>query len=210
MLRIIGVGYPRTGTMSLKNALEYLSLGPCYHMIEVFRRPQDVDFWCRALSADEHEIDWDDVFTEFNSTADCPACYFWRSLQRRYSGAKYILTVRDADEWYRSFRATVYEATMHPERAPDAEHRRVQLMAKRLILDEMLEGRAADREFAIHKYEEHNREVINGIPADQLLVFDVASGWEPLCRFLGVDVPDIDFPCTNTRLEFRERFSVEP
>lgn len=210
MLNTIGIGYPRTGTMSLKHALEHLQFGPCYHMIEVFSRPADVDFWLSALEAQGEGVDWDHVFQDFQSTADCPACYFWRSLQTKYPAARFILTVRDSETWYDSFRSTVYEAVMHPERAPDEEHRRVQLMAKRLILDQMFEGRFDDRAYAIEVYERHNRQVTEEIPAEQLLVFDPADGWEPLCRFLNVAVPQVPFPMSNTRREFQERFAVSP
>ncbi len=210
MLQVIGLGYPRTGTMSLKHALETLQLGPCYHMIEVFRRPDDVDFWLDALECQGVATDWHHVFADFASTADCPGCYFWRPLLQEFPQSSYILTVRDADEWYESFRSTVYEATQHPERAPDEQHERVQRMAKKLIMDSMFDGRFDDRTFAIETYERHNQTVIDTLPADQLLVFNVAEGWEPLCQFLKVPVPPQPFPKSNTREEFRQRLVVKP
>lgn len=210
MLQVIGLGYPRTGTMSLKHALEELQLGPCYHMIEVFDRPGDVEFWLSALANNGQDADWDMLFEEFQSTSDCPACYFWESLWRHFPNAKYILTVRDADTWYDSFHATVYEAMTHPERAPDQQHLSVQNMARKLILGTMLEGRFEDREFAIDRFQAHNQSVVDMLPQEQLLIFDVAAGWEPLCRFLSVDVPDSPFPRSNTRAEFQQLFSVVP
>ena len=153
MLKVIGIGYPRTGTMSLKYALEELRLGPCYHMIEVFERPNDVSFWELALASQGTDVEWNSIFAGFQSTADCPGCYFWRSLYAEFPSTRYILTVRDAETWYDSFRATVYEAMKHPERAPDEQHQRVQVMASQLILDEMFEARFEDRSFAIQKYE---------------------------------------------------------
>ncbi len=209
MLNVIGIGYPRTGTMSLKHALEQLGHGPCYHMIEVFERPDDVAFWLEALKDNGESTDWDIVFENYQSTADCPACYFWRSLQNAYPNARYILTVRDGESWYDSFRSTVYEAIMHPERAPDEAHRNVQLMARQLILDAMFEGRFDDRQFAIEMYEQHNREIIDTFSQDRLLVFNVADGWPPLCEFLNVQQPDAEFPRANTRVEFQQRFAVE-
>ncbi|HIK90674.1 MAG TPA: sulfotransferase family protein [Planctomycetes bacterium] len=210
MLQVIGLGYPRTGTMSLKHALEELLLGPCYHMIEVFDRPGDVDFWLSALRDNGLDADWDTLFEDFQSTADCPACYFWESLWRRFPDARYILTVRDADTWYDSFHATVYEAMMHPERAPDQQHLAVQNMARKLILETMFEGRFEDREFAINRYQAHNKSVVDTLPKEKLLVFDVAEGWQPLCEFLNVDVPETSFPRSNTRAEFQQRFAVVP
>lgn len=210
MLQVIGLGYPRTGTMSLKHALETLGIGPCYHMIEVFRRPEDADFWLAALNANGSKTDWNRVFAGFPSTADCPACYFWQPLWECYPQAKYVLTVRNADDWYDSFLSTVYEAMQHPERSPDEEHAAVQRMAKKLILDTMFQGRFDDRSFAIDTYERHNQTVIDTLPKDQLLTFNVAEGWKPLCDFLEVAVPDEPFPRSNTREEFQQRFAVEP
>jgi hypothetical protein len=210
MLQVIGLGYPRTGTMSLKHALEVLQLGPCYHMIEVFDRPGDVEFWLSALANNGQDADWDTLFEDFQSTSDCPACYFRESLWRHFPDAKYILTVRDADTWYDSFRATVYEAMTHPERAPDQQHLGVQNMARKLILETMFEGRFEDRQFAIDRYQAHNQAVLDMLPQEKLLIFDVAAGWEPLCMFLDVDVPDSPFPRSNTRAEFQERFAVVP
>ena len=206
MLKVIGLGYPRTGTMSLKFALEALKLGPCYHMIEVFDRPQDCRFWLQALQ--QHDSDWDTIFRDFQSTTDAPACYFWKSLVAHYSDARLILTVRDSESWYQSFQSTVYQAMTHPERAPDDAHRQVQHMAHRLILETMFEGRFEDKDFAIHRYEEHNRQVARDLPAHQLLTFNVAEGWDPLCHFLNCPVPDMPFPCSNSRAEFQNRFNA--
>ncbi|MCA9051680.1 MAG: hypothetical protein KDA89_23240 [Planctomycetaceae bacterium] len=208
MLKVIGLGYPRTGTMSLKHALEMLSLGPCYHMIEVFDRPEDPTFWLSALG--EERPDWQRVFRRFQSTADAPACHFWRQLYRDFPNAAFILTVRDPESWYDSFRSTVYEAMMHPERAPDDQHREVQKMARTLILDTIFEGRFEDRAFAVRRFKEHNADVRRTIPPAQLLTFQVADGWEPLCRFLNTDIPTEPFPQVNSQAEFRERFAVEP
>lgn len=209
-MKVIGLGYPRTGTMSLKHALEALQLGPCYHMIEVFRKPTDVPFWLAALQQEGSSIDWSSVFGEFHSTTDCPACYFWKELWNSFPDAKYVLTIRDSETWYDSFRTTVYEAMMHPERSTDEAHSNVQCMAKKLILDTMFEGRFEDKDFAIQTYENHNKTIVQQIPSKQLLIFDVKDGWQPLCEFLEVPTPDSPFPKSNTRNEFQNRFSVIP
>ena len=210
MLQVIGIGYPRTGTMSLKHALESLALGPCYHMIEVFRHPEHVAFWLAALRDSGHSSEWRDVFKGFQSTADAPACHFWKPLAQYYPDAKFVLTVRDADSWYESFQTTVYEAMTHPERSPDDAHRDVQDMARRLILETMFESRFENRDFAIQRFQEHNEAVMATFDSSRLLVFDVADGWAPLCEFLNVPVPDVEFPRSNTRHEFQQRFAVPP
>lgn len=212
MLKVIGLGFPRTGTMSLKLALELLQFGPCYHMIEVFQRPNDVAFWQSALQAQlagtATTLDWNTVFRDFQSTTDCPACFFWEPLRQLCPNAKYILTVRDPEEWYDSMRTTVFEAMMHPERAPSRQHLAVQQMARELILETMFSGRFLDRTFAIECLQSHNAAVIQNVPEHQLLVLDVADGWNPLCRFLDMDAPDGPFPYVNTRTEFQQRFSA--
>ncbi|MFY9252970.1 MAG: sulfotransferase family protein [Fuerstiella sp.] len=210
MLQVIGIGYPRTGTMSQKHALEKLALGPCYHMIEVFRHPQHAQFWMSAIDNHGTSTDWHSVFNGFLSTADAPACHFWKQLAEYYPNAKFILTTREADSWYDSFVTTVYQAMTHPERSPDEEHRHVQQMAKRLILDTMFEGRFEDREFAIRRFHQHNAAVTAAFSKDKLLVFDVADGWDPLCKFLNVPIPNEAFPQSNTREEFQQRFAVPP
>lgn len=207
MLEVIGIGFPRTGTMSLKHALEQLSLGPCYHMIEVFRRPLDVPFWRKAIQSHGEGVAWEEVFADFRSTTDCPAGFFWKQLLAEFPQSHYVLTVRDPDDWYESFLATVYDAMTHPERAPDDDHLSVQLMARELILDRMFDGRFLDRDFAISQYHSHIASVQAAIPPEHLLTFDVASGWEPLCAFLQLPVPDQPFPRSNTRDEFRERIT---
>lgn len=204
MLQILGLGYPRTGTMSLKHALEFLGFGPCYHMIEVFQRPQDVPFWKAAAGGED--VDWKHFFREFSATTDAPACRFWRELMSTFPQALCILTVRDPDSWYESFHSTVYQAMTHPEQAPDEDHRSVQCLARQLILDQMFEERFEDRDFAIRTIQRHNREVKETVDPDRLLVFDVSSGWQPLCHFLNVPVPEVPFPRSNTRSEFQQRF----
>lgn len=206
MLSVIGVGFPRTGTMSLKLALEQLGFGPCYHMIEVFQRPDDVPLW-RAAAAGEPN--WDRLFSGFRSTSDAPACIFWRKLIAQYPDARVVLTTRNPDLWYESFRETAYQAITHPERAPDEQHLAVQEMARELILERLLEGCFEDRQRAISIYREHNKAIRQEVDPARLLVFDVLDGWEPLCGFLNVTPPPEPFPHINTRGEFRERFHIE-
>lgn len=206
MLSILGVGFPRTGTMSLKLALEQLGYGPCYHMIEVFDRPEDIPHWREAVAGD---ADWDRLFGDYQATCDAPGVYFWRELTVLHPAARCILTVRDADAWYDSFRETVFEVITQTDHVDDDTHRRVQQLARELVLDGLLQGQFEDRAAAIEHYHRHNAAVIEQVDPSRLLVFRVEEGWEPLCRFLGVDVPSTLFPHINTRHEFRERFLAE-
>lgn len=211
-LKVIGFGYPRTGTMSLKHALEMLGLGPCYHMIEVFRRPADAKFWIDAwqkhsAGATADAIDWKSGFSGFQSTTDCPASGFWKRLVEQYPNAKYILTERDPESWYRSFSNTVFQAMSHPEHSTD-EHREVQAMAKTLILDGLFEGRFEDKDFAIEKLLNYSLQIRSAVPADRLLVMNISEGWQPLCDFLELPIPDDKFPCSNTQTDFQNRLAA--
>lgn len=211
-LKVIGFGYPRTGTMSLKHALEMLGHGPCYHMIEVFRRPTDAAFWMDAwrkhvADAPTASIDWKQPFSGFQSTTDCPASGFWKRLIADFPDAKFILTERDPESWYLSFRNTVYQAMTQPEKST-GDHREVQEMAKTLILDGLFEGRFEDKDFAISKLQDYSRQIRSAVPPDQLLVMDISDGWGPLCGFLEVPIPEDDFPRSNTQTEFQNRLAA--
>lgn len=203
MVKIIGAGFGRTGTASLKAALEHLGFGPCYHMLEVIAQPERIHDWERAL--DGEVSDWDSVLGGFQSTVDWPGCAFWRELLDAYPDAKVVLTVRDPQRWYDSTHETIYQFAQNPpaEAADDfAATLRPTIM--RMIWDGTFGGEFADREHAIDVFERHNAEVQRVVPADRLLVYRVGDGWRPLCDFLGVAVPEERFPHVNDRTAIRE------
>lgn len=195
-LAVIGAGFGRTGTDSMKRALEELGFGPTHHMREVLADPAAIARW-RAIAAGARP-DWDEVFTGWRSTVDWPSALFWRELAGYYPEAKVILTVRDPASWYTSFSATIqpHVVTGDPES-----------IGCRLIGERVFGGRADDRAHAIAVYERNNAEVQAAIPAERLLVFRLGEGWEKLCPFLGVPVPDTPFPHVNTAAEFRAAFA---
>jgi len=200
MLEVIGVGFGRTGTLSLKHALETLGFGKCYHFSEMLKA-RHARQWLRI--ADSGPPDWESLFQGYRSTTDWPAVAFYRELAAAYPDAKLILTVRDANEWYDSVRATIRRLrTVMPARWPGL--RTVAAVADRIVWDGEFNGRADDREYVISRFREHNDDVQRIMPAERLLVFNVRDGWEPLCRFLGVAVPrNTPFPCVNDRLVIR-------
>jgi hypothetical protein len=201
-MKVIGAGFGRTGTMSLKVALEELGCGPCYHMMEVFDKPRHVALWQAA--AEGRPIDWGDLFAGYNSAVDWPACSFYEQLIDLYPDAKVLHTVRDPEKWYESVRNTIYPSTQEAGDSPD---RRAHLhMIKTLIWQRTFHGRFEDKQHALAIFEQHNREVTQRVPAERLLVYDVREGWEPLCRFLGVPVPkDTAFPRLNDTATFQRR-----
>ena len=115
-LDVIGAGFGRTGTMSLKVALEELGFGPCYHMSEVFAHPEHVELWRAA--AQGKEVDWEQIFGGYRATVDWPACSFYGELMEKYPDAKVILTVRDPQRWYESAYNTIYTMTRTASTSP--------------------------------------------------------------------------------------------
>ena len=194
-LKVIGAGLGRTGTMSLKLALEHLGFGPCYHMSEVFAQARrNLPLWLAAIRG---QPDWDEIFAGFAATTDYPACTYWRELSQHYPEAKVILTVRDADSWFNSVNKTIF-AEGGP--STSAEGPMAEFMHGGVIGDFV--GRIQDREFMTAYFERRNAEVIAALPSERLLVYRPGDGWEPLCGFLGVAVPVERYPRVNTTEEW--------
>jgi len=208
-MHVIGAGFGRTGTMSLKLALEELGLGPCYHMAEVFQHPEHIPVW-RAATRGE-PVDWHALFRGYRSAVDWPTCSFWRELADVFPDARFLLSVRDPDAWHRSVCNTIYHP-MTMEAPPSAPpfFADFQAMAGELILEGTFRGRILDREFATAIYEEHVRSVREALPAGRLIVYEVGSGWRPLCEALRLPEPERLFPRTNTTQEYRGRLGLDP
>ena len=205
-LKIIGAGYGRTGTMSLKHALEILGFGPCYHMIELTNQPERVGHWLQAARGKNPQ--WDTLFEGYHSVADFPGCLYYQPLMQAYPEAKVILTVRDSESWYRSARHTIFKA--YPSREQLAYIFRNYLFSERVrqlmqvgwliqkaIFWQTFHMRQYNRSKAIARYNEHNAAVMKQVPPGKLLVYNVKDGWEPLCHFLQVPIPEVPFPQTN-------------
>jgi hypothetical protein len=214
-LDLIGVGFGRTGTASLRLALNRLGY-PCYHMFEVVdvkqNRPHHLDFWLEvARSEPGVQHDWEKVFANYRATVDNPAAGVWRELLEAYPDAKVLLSLhpKGAANWYRSTWETIYSPQRMWQRHVLARWvpplRKMNEMADKLIWQRFHRGTMADEAAAIARYEEHRAEVEASVPSSKLLVYDVSQGWEPLCGFLGVAVPDEPFPRTNERAEMQAR-----
>lgn len=194
MLSVIGAGLGRTGTLSLKLALEQLGFGPCYHMAEVFKLPDAPAQWSAA--ADGRPVDWEVVFNGYRSTVDWPSARFYRDLADAYPEAKVILTERDPEAWFTSTQATIFNVALAEGRpSPWRE------MVEKVVVG-TFDGRIRDREHAIAVFNAHNAEVRRTITVERLLVYQVADGWAPLCAFLGVQPPDAPMPKVNTTETF--------
>jgi Sulfotransferase domain len=211
-LKLIGAGLPRTGTLSQKVALEMLGLGPCYHMVNVLANLELASGWRRALDGGAR---WDEMLDGFQSAVDWPGSYFYRELSEAYPDAKVLLSTRDGDRWARSMRETIwgvlYGDSMirhlsSARAAADPKWRGyIELMKEMWQRSGLLNGEDTSDESMAGAIERHHREVLETVPSDRLLVWSVADGWEPLCDFLEVRVPDIPFPHLNDSHEFADR-----
>lgn len=205
MVRVIGAGFGRTGTHTLKTALEMLGFGPAYHMYEVFQHPEHAAVWQAAARGED--VNWDDVLSEYHATTDWPAAAFYDQHLARWPDARVILTVRDPESWYTSCRNSIAHGVETWEIPPDEDA--VPQMIREVIWEGTFDGHFADRDHAVAVYNRHNDDVRARVPNDQLLVYNVREGWEPLCAFLGVPVPDEPFPHTNTSEEWAQRREEE-
>ena len=195
LLKVIGAGYSRTGTLSLKRALEILGVGRCYHFTEVLKR-RHATHWLDIL--DGGPQDWDAIFDGYGATVDWPAVTYYRELADYYPNAKVILTTRDPEQWHASIsKALLPLRQVLPSWLPWAS--RIRRLTDLTIWQGTFEGRVEDREFATACLRHHSQEVTAAIDSQRLLVFDVRQGWNPLCEFLQCPVPDVPFPRTNSR-----------
>lgn len=190
-LRVIGPGLGRTGTSSLKLALERLLGGPCHHMAEVKADPErHLALWAPVLRGEE--VDWEDVFAGYVAQMDFPGAAFWPELREVFPDALVVLSTRPAEDWYRSAASTIFQ--LDPDSSPFTD-----LYRERFGFG----SRYDDAEAMIAAYERHNASVRSAVPPDRFLEWTVGDGWEPLCARLGLPVPDEAFPWTNTSEEFR-------
>lgn len=211
-IRVIGAGIGRTGTASLKLALEQLGFAKCYHMDEVGPNPAHVPLWLDAAAG--KPVDWDALFAGYQAAVDLPTYAFYTELMAHYPDAKVILTVREPEAWYKSAAQTIFRLPP-PPLMPLL--RLLALFSPKLKLLTNLEpvARKVGVEYffkhdlskanVINVFNQHNETVQRSVPPDRLLVYDVKQGWEPLCAFLDVPVPDSPFPHQNTRQEFVSR-----
>ncbi len=202
-LQIIGAGIGRTGTHSLKVALERLLGGPCYHMVEVFGHPEHVPQWHAAMR--DEAVDWPTLFAGYVATVDWPGGGVWQPIAEAFPDALILLSSRrTADEWYTSASRTIFPATNQPPPGMDDWNAMTVDMIARVTPD------WHDAEASKAGYERHNAEVRARVPADRLIDWQPPDGWGPLCAALDVPEPDEPFPVTNTTDEFRQMAASTP
>jgi hypothetical protein len=211
-VKLIGAGLPRTATTTQKIALEMLGLGPCYHMRDMMSdMGKSVPQWRRAF---EGEGPWSEIFDGYQSTTDWPAAFFWRELMDVYPDAKVLLSVRSADSWARSMSDTINKIYFgdslmrHLSKArysvdPDWAAWMDLMIDMNWVEGGAFGGTEGEREPLMRAAERWNDEVRAGVPAERLLVWEAKEGWEPLCEFLEVEVPDEPLPQVNDTEAFQ-------
>ena len=197
-LRVIGTGFGRTGTDSMREALDILGFGPCHHMFAVNTSEIQKQRW-RAL-AKGAAPDWESLFEGFGSCVDWPSAFYWRELIQAYPEARVLLTYRTPESWWQSFEKTVLAFSAQ---GADPESLGVTLIANRVF-----GGRPQDRDTALAAYEANVEAVLATVPPERLLVHNLGDGWEPLCRHLDVPVPDWPYPSRNSTAQFQERHGL--
>lgn len=213
-IKIIGAGFPRTGTNTLRESLEKIGYVKTYHMKNLLTNPNNLHYWTTLKATGT--TNWDELYKGYQATVDFP-CYPWyKEHMKQYPDAKVILSLRPFEKWYTSFYSTIWQAQNPTESERAAMGERVaadprlrsvmQVMgfAKQTITEDHFQGKFLDKEFMEKVFNEHNEEVKKYVPADKLLVFDVSEGWKPLCKFLDVEVPNEPLPHTNKREDFHE------
>ncbi|KAJ7891152.1 hypothetical protein B0H13DRAFT_1625970 [Mycena leptocephala] len=217
-MRVLVLGYPRTGTASMKKALEILGYGDVHHMQSVDANPLEAEMWEEAINArffgrgtPYGRAEWDQLLGHCEAVTDTPAAMFAEDLVAAYPDAKVILTNRDSDKWWTSLTQSIGAV---------AGSRRYRLAA---ILDPQAFGRVAalahlirsviigpvvTKEGAKARFVAHYQRVRDIVPKGRLLEYEVSEGWDPLCTFLVKDVPEVEFPRTNDAKMLRKRYEA--
>ncbi len=196
-LKVIGAGFGRTGTNSMQIALNSLGFGPCHHMSEVSDNPLMKTRWRAFMKGTD--FGWGELFEGYASCMDWPSAYYWRDLMQIFPEARLILTWRDPESWWRSFENTLLK---YYEQTDDRDSVGYQ------IIDKVFDGQPEGQDLALALYEANVEAVRATVPADRLLVHALGDGWEPLCAYLGVPVPDQPYPRTNSTAKIQARFEL--
>lgn len=214
-LEVIGAGIGRTGTESLKLALEELGFGKCYHMFELVKNPDGLSEWEKLERGEQADLE--KLFEGYGSAVDFPAFFYYEDLLRSFPNAKIILTVREPDRWYESAAKTIFRPVpnllfllarifgVFSKKA--RKFPGIYAFIKRIGHEKLFNGKIKDPIHCKAVFNSWNEEVKRSIDADKLLVFEVKQGWEPLCKFLNVPVPEKPFPHSNKGGSFQKNAS---
>lgn len=196
-LQIIGAGFGRTGTESMRRALEMLGFGPCHHNFVLAEDADHKQRWIDAL--DSGDMDWNQLLKGFRSCVDWPTAFFWPELSRQFPKAKVVLTWRPPENWWRSYAKTILPSVQRSVGTDDIGP------AGQLVVSKVFGGRYDDAAHCIAAYKANVEKVKQDIAPDRLLIHQLGDDWEPLCDFLNVPVPSEPYPRSNSTQEFKDR-----
>ncbi len=208
-LKVIGAGFGRTGTLSLKAALITLGYKKTHHMEDVMTNAGQAELWHDV--AFDKSPQWDAIYTGYQAAVDFPTSAYYKELLAHYPDAKVVLTVRDFDSWYASASGTIYAVGQTLPawlKAIVPSVRRVSEMVEQVIWQGVFAGEFEDKAHSRRVFAQHIEKVKSHVPAEQLLVYQVKEGWGPLCQFLNCEVPAEDFPHLNDTAAFQKRLRV--
>lgn len=215
-LKVIGAGWGRTGTESLKKALEILGFGKCYHAFELIKDGKRIEYWEQLARGEKP--DYEQLFKGYQSAVDFPAAIYYKEFMEQYPDAKVILSYRDAESWFESASKTILKPLpsflLPMSRLIGLFNKNISYFPRtyaimiNLIHNKFFQGKTDDREFMMNLYNQWVEEVKKTVPPEKLLVFEAREGWEPLCRFLDVPVPTVPYPRGNDSGQFKERFKA--
>ncbi|MCG6901075.1 MAG: sulfotransferase family protein [Rhodobacter sp.] len=198
-LRVIGTGFGRTGTDSMREALNILGVGPCHHMRELVANPDHKQVW-RDFNV-SGDADWDKLLGGYGSCVDWPSAHYWPRLMSDFPNARMLLTWRSAESWWTSFEKTILRVLQADTETEET------VPGSQLISLRVFGGKPMTREHCIATYEANVARVRREVPPERLLVYKIGDGWAPLCAFLGLDIPDMPFPRSNDTAAFQKRFT---
>ena len=213
-IKVIGAGFGQTGTTTIRAVLEEFGFDPCYQSYKLFRCPADIEFW--EMLDQGNAVDFNAFFKNHQAIVGFPGYIYYRQLMEYYPDAKVLLSIRDPEEWYENASKTILVPDRNPGNKALAEAvrefnpyladcvDRIAYLHKKVLHEELFEGKFVDKEFAIRRYKQRNEEVRKFVPPERLVVYQVVQGWEPLCHFLNVPVPDEPFPHLNPMSSFHD------
>ena len=197
-LKVIGAGFGRTGTLSLKLALEEIGFGPCHHMKEVFLNGDQANWFYEKSQG--VAVDWYQVFANYSAAVDWPAAAYCEEIAEAFPEAKVVLSVRDPESWYTSVEETIFNVVPNIPvwlRVLFPRTDKIAKLINRVIWEGVFSGNFKDREYSINVFNKNIESVKAMFPQERLLVHSAKDGWEPLCEFLGVPVPHTPYPWVN-------------
>jgi Sulfotransferase domain len=217
-MKVLGVGFGRTGTLSLKAALEDIGAGPCFHMLDLIQgenKERDLPYWVKI--GDGEPVDWHEVFEPWEATVDWPAASKWRELIDVFPDAPVLLNIREFEGFYKSCQNTILAVKLAAQRGEIQQDTNREMPAPELwgVIEKLIwqgdfQGRFEDKEWVRQMYYDRIEEIKNTVPAERLTVWELGDGWGPICEMLGVEEPDHPFPHLHDTNEFRSEFGLQP